>query len=795
MTYFSNINLDYENVTFGHQPGLVYSVDHSNNIFTVRTYPTGSLVSTHPLIGSIQNEVIEIEFDGYYYWTLSKLGVLGNLGVVINKWYFDGIRLIKRLGVGNEINLINTSSMTYESEAFCVHRYRTRLTSFGSIGSTFVTLESVEHLQVGDPIYLGPSSAQAGERIERVVSGISGNTVILNSPLDVQFNINDAAIYRKNIWIFNDKNFMSDEGGSLIQIDSKNGNIKSRFSSTVWKHVTTAEVEGGDLIFIRGSQLLKYRVLGVNLGFQSSMLLNNTKTDNNTIIKVFDMMSDGLIIYKLQQERKIFDSTLPGWLDQQPEITNKYNIDEEVIAPAIRSITTVRENKSVIFGHNSEADFTIKVRDQYNLPIFNRSLSVTEDDPSGFIPTGYTSITTDSLGEGQTKYNSGFSPEFRQVNLTVTDVITNQFLTSRIVQRPRQEDVGFLDQRDLRPSTLPLIQTVPNKGINFIEQYATRRNRIPLEQSAEKRNIIPLTQFIGSNTSPLLQRAPAINSKPLTQYGRINAQALCTQYEFLLFAIPTPYSVKNSVETSVLVRIAAFGVSELDPGTLTFKVKGVDVTNQVQITPFPGGLELNYHPDKNFNYSDRISIEITIRDNNIPPRTIYTFYTFDTVNDFRRPEVIEVFPPHKSIENSIDTNIYCKIKDLETGLNLDTIQMYVNGNKISHNIEQLDSQTVKIECIPGNKFNYDSNVIVGVYIEDLEGNRLLNSWDFYTKPSQGVLYKSIDPSECSVLVPLDQDICIEAFGLEDGINLDTATIEVLGKKVNYVLKSKVYRRK
>jgi hypothetical protein len=788
---FGNVNLTYGNFSFGPDAGRAYSIDHVTDTMIVKTYPGGTLVSTLPLDVGINNEVLELEYDGFYFWTLSRLGSDGSLGIVINKWLIDSGTLKKQTGAGNEINLINTGSIIYDSEAFCVHRIQTFLTSFASIGATQIQVGSTLFLEIGDSIYLGPSTASLGERQERRVTGISGNTVFLNAPLTVQFNNTDRIIYRKNIWMFNNKNGLSDAGGMLIQINSYNGLVLTAYSSCEWKYVTAATCANGNLCFVRGSQLLYYRPIGINAGYQSSAMLLNIKNDNNTIIKVSDIEIDSTTVHKLQKEQHIYN-TLTNVYDDIVGDNNNYHVDTEITAAKVQSITATR-SKSVFFGALDLGDFTIKVRDQYDIPILGRSISITENDVSGLISAGFTSFVTNALGEGVTRYSTGAAPNFSQPLITVRDVGTNlrlNFLLEQFQNSVGNSDV-VQDRVNANPTQVEQLRTISS---NTVDQYGSLRNEAPVEQLTPSNFQVLLEQDLEYSEYVIEQIPKPSNSTLIDQNTPLQEPTTVIQYNFLLFAVPAPYSKKNAANTNILVRIIGFGASPLNASTLVFKVNGVDVTGQVVITPFGGGLQLDYNPLVDFPYSSTVSVYIEIQDTNLPPRTIKTFYTFDIVGDFKTPFLSSVYPPDNSINNLPDTEVFAIIGDLETGIDLATIEFFIGGKTVPTVNTLLDSGFVKVSYTTSTNYPYEADMSAAVRAKDKEGNEFIGSWNFKIKPSSGVLFINNSPEECSVLVPVDTDVCIEVFGLEDGVNLNNLSFSVGEKNITYVLKPKVYRK-
>jgi len=787
---FSNVNLSESSACFGPTGGRIYSIDHVTDTMLIKTYPGGTLVSTVPLDTSLLNEVLELSYDGYYFWTLSRLGSGVGIGIVINKWFLNNTTLVKQTGLANEINLINGSTI-YASEAFCVQRYETNLTTFASVGVTQVTLASALFLELGDSIYFGPSTAAAGERTERTITGISGNTVFFTVPLTIQFNNLDKVIYRKNIWVFNNSSGTDITSGSLIQINSYTGNILTSYSSSSWRNVTAANIASGNLAFVRGSQLLTYRPFGVNAGYQSSSMLLNIKNDNNTIIKVFSLEIDSTTIHKLQKESHIFNNTTFVYDDEVGANAN-YHVDTEIIASKVQNITFIRD-RSTFLGGSSQSDFTVIVTDQYDLPILGRSISITEDDSSGSIPGGFNSFTTNALGRGITRYNSGAAPTNRPVLITVRDVGTNLRLNTYVEQFQNILNIGLVDQENTTPSRT-LVDQDRLSFHNLLDQTTNIVGAAFIDQDKPTDIEIPIDQVI-QYYSMVLEQLPFVTGLNLIDQN-IPIEEITTviQYNFLIFALPAPYSRKNPVDTNILLRIIGFSLTPLNTSTLIFKVNGVDVTSQIVVTPFGGGLQIDYNPALNFNYSSTVSVYLEIEDTNLPPRTISTFYTFDTVGDFKAPFLETVYPPDNSINNLPTTEVFAIIADLETGIDLSSIEMYVGGKQVTPTTSYTDSNSVKVSYQTTDAYPYEADLTAAIRASDIEGNTFFGSWNFKIKPSAGVLFINNNPEECSVLVPVDTDVCIEVFGLEDGVNLESLTFNVDNKEVTYVLKPKVYRK-
>lgn len=787
---FENVEFNYSNIAFTPTQGRVANFDHVNDRLVIKTFPGGSLVQNAPLDSPLQNEVISAYYDEYYYWTLSKLGTTGNLGLLIQKWLYNGSSVEKIIGIGNEIPLINGGGFIYNGEAIAPHTYKTTLAFTANPGNTVITLNDSSFLQVGDDIYLGPSNFTAGVREHKVVSGKSGNIITLNSPLVNGYLVNDKVTYLKNIWLFNNSNGLDTSSASLLEISSSTGSVVSIRSGGEWRNTTAAvSKSNGNLISIKGTQLFEYKPFGTGSGFQSSLTLVNTKVNKKQTVKVYDIEVDDSSVIKLQKELVYFDQLTGTYLETT---WSEFNTDREFFANRVFSITQTRKS-SVLFGENVETEFTATVRDQYNIPVFSRSVSVTEDDPAGSIVTGFENFITDVNGQGVSKYTTGVGLDNNTPEIRITDDITNINSRSLYVQLKEENSIKPILQiisvnsplhvlQFSNPSNLPLVQDLPAS------------TSIPMDQVEDIDSFIPISQITESSNSFLLQLENSISSVHLLQKEAIQDFTQVTQYTFLIFAIPTPFSVKNPINTNILVRIVSFGALTLQPSTLVFKVNNIDVSGDIQVTAFAGGLELFYNPPVNFPYNSIVTVDISIEDNDVPPNLISTFYTFSIVPDLRDPIIQEVFPANRSKNNDNFTEVYAMVLDNETGLDLSTIKLFVNGTLVNHLIKEVLPGIFKVYFQTSIGYVYDSTVSASIRIKDNSENEAVKSWIFSIEKSAGIIFVNEDPEECDPLVPINSTVCIEAFGRESGIHINSTSFIFNDKAVVFALTPKVRRK-
>jgi len=129
-----------------------------------------------------------------------------------------------------------------------------------------------------------------------------------------------------------------------------------------------------------------------------------------------------------------------------------------------------------------------------------------------------------------------------------------------------------------------------------------------------------------SSTSPThyLPAAVGINPDPLARFGDIvtteqkievkgglNTFTTVETFIPIPWAIPAPYSIRNVPHTNIWLRLDDPSIP-FNMNTLEFKVNGVNVTDDVEITYVSGGIELLYNPPVNFDLASRVYIDIHV---------------------------------------------------------------------------------------------------------------------------------------------------------------------------------------
>jgi len=237
------------------------------------------------------------------------------------------------------------------------------------------------------------------------------------------------------------------------------------------------------------------------------------------------------------------------------------------------------------------------------------------------------------------------------------------------------------------------------------------------------------------------------------------------QFRFVDDAIPPFWSEKNAVNTNIYIRLRPFAFS-LNQSTLKFKVKEVsyagntgyvDVTSQCSISTFDAGggllgLDIIYNPVTDFHHNALIYVFIEVYDTAPTSNIIITDYWFRIIPDYKSPYITNEYPSRDSSNVSIDTIITFDIYDTGVGVDINSLEMYVNNFIVTPTITTI-SGGYRVEYSPTANFIYNRPVEVLVIVDDLSSNRnkLYDSWRFYCERSIGpwIDPESFEPENCT----------------------------------------------
>jgi hypothetical protein len=272
----------------------------------------------------------------------------------------------------------------------------------------------------------------------------------------------------------------------------------------------------------------------------------------------------------------------------------------------------------------------------------------------------------------------------------------------------------------------------------------------------------------------------------ITPLAATSADVTLSQYPFVLEATPVPFSYKNPVTTNISLRISNY-TSILDPNTVTCYVNGEE-RSEVTATLFYsglGGLDLLWTNPSSFGYGEQVDVEWRVDDTEDPANTIIVSYFFFTVFDTIGPRLVSTLPTDNSIGNAINSCISISVIDYETGLNLNTIELYINNIFIPRAslTETVNSDSsVTLSYCPTENFLYNDLIAVSLYLEDTEGNQLFHVFNFSTERSAAPKAVSAIPLSGSVDIPIDSDVEVNLVGTGNSVKEQSVVFSIDGEQ-------------
>jgi len=291
------------------------------------------------------------------------------------------------------------------------------------------------------------------------------------------------------------------------------------------------------------------------------------------------------------------------------------------------------------------------------------------------------------------------------------------------------------------------------------------------------------------------QRGILTDKYRIQQNQDVESTAGINQYVFIDSFIPVPFSIKNPISTSFYLRLRDFS-QPLNPNTLVLKIQGVDVASSAVKTPITGGLVVTYDPPADFEYGERVNVEITITDTDSPSNTIKQVYYFDIVDDYRKPFITSISPAIGSTGNSAQPTIQFDVLDYGAGVDSSTIELFVEGLKKTPDSITAITNGYRVVYAPSSRLPYDTEISIAVTAYDLSEyrNYMFRSWVFYTMESTAPWYSTFAPGQCEVLVDPRMGVVLEVYGLDAGIDEDSIVLAVDGRERVIIKTPKIYRR-
>jgi hypothetical protein len=382
-----NIEINDGNFSFGPDAGFFYTVSKSLGTL-LKVEADGTPVDSFPVtLSLLRNPVKELHYDGTFFWTLEDLP--SDLGLVIKRWRLFPFKTAAFPNVSpsefrwqDELTLIHLPNMRWAADAFAIEHYHRELDGSFTQGATSIRLNNVSKIQIGDILHLGPSDSGGFEGNEEQITvlGISGNDISFFKPggLENSYISQDPVDFVQGIFLFNDHGFSGreDNGGTLVKFAYPEKTQAFSDSGGKYTGVTAADFDSTTLSWVRAFQIIQLDIDNPTFDLNSSSEANLVEQDKGTLIEVFDLISDlgANLYYKLQQKETTED--LDTGTLTTVDYTPKFNFQTISILPFVNSVALEMPDTRFTepFASGDTISITTYVRDQFNFPVFNKTV-------------------------------------------------------------------------------------------------------------------------------------------------------------------------------------------------------------------------------------------------------------------------------------------------------------------------------------------------------------------------------------------------------------------------------------
>ncbi len=175
-------------------------------------------------------------------------------------------------------------------------------------------------------------------------------------------------------------------------------------------------------------------------------------------------------------------------------------------------------------------------------------------------------------------------------------------------------------------------------------------------------------------------------------------------------------------------------ISGVDVSTLVVTLNGDDISEDVTTNEVNGTRDIgcSYTATDRLQYSTTYTVVVTVSDFAGNSSGAIT-WSFDTAEDTGGVLIDQFKPAKNAIEVPIDTDISMHMTDTQSGVNSDSIRLWINGVEVSNQlIKEIEGVSVTVTYDPTDDFPYSTEIFVRVYVEDNTGNVTDTTYKFTT---------------------------------------------------------------
>jgi hypothetical protein len=406
---YENVDLTYPNMTGDLNNGYFYSFNNGSELLMKVSKSDGSIISSYP-VGAPITPVYCVQFDGVHYWTLERQ----TNGFIISRWLINSGILSQQ----SSFSFVNDAMLNYDAYSFCVDSYRDSLTSSVSVGATLIPVNNVDTFNIGDSIFIGPSTAAgfSGEVEKVVVSGKSGNSLIISSGTIRAFSSTDSVCAIRYFYVFNRYAPFDTSRGAILRYKWNTGKLFGVSSNLAVGGVRASCFYGGEVVFVMGNEVIF--VNPTTLGIVRHMAIDNLDTDRGSILTTYALWGYSNVLYALRDKYVYYDDDNDEWLDEG--WSEEYSYVQISTLPYVYFIE-LKANPMIVHAVSepgiptAEVDLTLTVLDQYRTPIPGETVQFTSSIGS----VSPVSDTTDSNGQVTAVYSGTSASAEVEIKATV----------------------------------------------------------------------------------------------------------------------------------------------------------------------------------------------------------------------------------------------------------------------------------------------------------------------------------------------------------------------------------------
>jgi len=288
--------------------------------------------------------------------------------------------------------------------------------------------------------------------------------------------------------------------------------------------------------------------------------------------------------------------------------------------------------------------------------------------------------------------------------------------------------------------------------------------------------------------------------------GPISTTTSVDTFIFLSYFKPNPFSDRNDVNS--IIDFYVFPSSYLlDSDTLHVNIREindyrsydsgwVDVVDDGTLTLIDIGgryaIKFTYIKPTRYFYNSTVYCVIEVYDK-APSPNLYRYECyFGIIPDYKKPEIVEMSPYCGASDVSIDSDICVIVDDDGSGLDLDTLNMYVDGIPVYYTVYNVGNGTAVVYenssgFFPGSFVTYSIN------ISDVNGNKMHKACMFSVSGSNEpeIVVEQI----CGDVVDNRFSFYFDVFDAGSGVKYDEIELILHNKLAQFISKPILYRIK